>query len=51
MKNIEVVESQQEDEGKDKIIDWLSEQADDVIRFQGRHNDGQKLVMDGGLYK
>ena len=40
MKNIVVVGSQWGDEGKGKIVDWLSEQADVVIRFQGGHNAG-----------
>ena len=40
MKNIVVVGSQWGDEGKGKIVDWLSEQADIVIRFQGGHNAG-----------
>ena len=45
MKNIVVVGSQWGDEGKGKIVDWLSEQADVVIRFQGGHNAGHTLVM------
>ena len=44
MKNIVVVGSQWGDEGKGKIVDWLSEQADVVIRFQGGHNAGHTLV-------
>ena len=51
MKNIAVVGSQWGDEGKGKIVDWLSEQADIVIRFQGGHNAGHTLVIDGTTYK
>ena len=51
MKNIAVVGSQWGDEGKGKIVDWLSEQADVVIRFQGGHNAGHTLVIDGITYK
>ncbi len=51
MKNIVVVGSQWGDEGKGKIVDWLSEQADIVIRFQGGHNAGHTLVIDGVTYK
>ena len=51
MKNIVVVGSQCGDEGKGKIVDWLSEQADVVIRFQGGHNAGHTLVIDGVTYK
>ncbi len=51
MKNIAVVGSQWGDEGKGKIVDWLSEQADIVIRFQGGHNAGHTLVIDGVTYK
>ena len=51
MKNIVVVGSQWGDEGKGKIVDWLSEQADVVIRFQGGHNAGHTLVIDGTTYK
>ena len=51
MKNIVVVGSQWGDEGKGKIVDWLSEQADVVIRFQGGHNAGHTLVIDGMTYK
>ena len=49
MKNIVVVGSQWGDEGKGKIVDWLSEQADIVIRFQGGHNAGHTLVIDGAV--
>ena len=51
MKNIVVVGSQWGDEGKGKIVDWLSEQADIVIRLQGGHNAGHTLVIDGVTYK
>ncbi len=51
MKNIVVVGSQWGDEGKGKIVDWLSEEADIVIRFQGGHNAGHTLVINGTTYK
>ena len=51
MKNIVVVGSQWGDEGKGKIVDWLSEQADVVIRFQGGHNAGHTFVINGVTYK
>ncbi len=51
MKNVAVVGSQWGDEGKGKIVDWLSSQADVVIRFQGGHNAGHTLVIDGDTYK
>ena len=51
MKNVVVVGSQWGDEGKGKIVDWLSDQADVVIRFQGGHNAGHTLVIDGTVYK
>ena len=51
MKNIVVVGSQWGDEGKGKIVDWLSDQADVVIRFQGGHNAGHTLVIDDVTYK
>jgi adenylosuccinate synthase len=51
MRNIVVVGSQWGDEGKGKIVDWLSDQADIVIRFQGGHNAGHTLVIDGVTYK
>ena len=51
MKNVVVVGSQWGDEGKGKIVDWLSSQADVVIRFQGGHNAGHTLVIDGITYK
>jgi adenylosuccinate synthase len=49
--NVVVVGSQWGDEGKGKIVDWLSEQADVVVRFQGGHNAGHTLVIDGVTYK
>ena len=51
MKNVVVVGSQWGDEGKGKIVDWLSSQADIVVRFQGGHNAGHTLVIDGVTYK
>ena len=51
MQNVVVVGSQWGDEGKGKIVDWLSEQADIVVRFQGGHNAGHTLVIDGKVYK
>ena len=51
MKNVVVVGSQWGDEGKGKIVDWLSTEADVVIRFQGGHNAGHTLVIDGVTYK
>jgi adenylosuccinate synthase len=51
MANVVVVGSQWGDEGKGKIVDWLSEQADIVVRFQGGHNAGHTLVIDGAIYK
>ncbi len=51
MRNIVVVGSQWGDEGKGKIVDWLSEQADIIIRFQGGHNAGHTLVIDSITYK
>jgi adenylosuccinate synthase len=47
MANVVVVGSQWGDEGKGKVVDWLSEQADIVVRFQGGHNAGHTLVIDG----
>jgi adenylosuccinate synthase len=49
--NVVVVGSQWGDEGKGKIVDWLSERADIVVRFQGGHNAGHTLVVDGITYK
>ncbi|MFG1361213.1 adenylosuccinate synthase [Xanthobacter pseudotagetidis] len=51
MANVVVVGSQWGDEGKGKIVDWLSEQADVVVRFQGGHNAGHTLVVGGVTYK
>src|SRR3984957_19968799 len=51
MANVVVVGSQWGDEGKGKIVDWLSEKADIVVRFQGGHNAGHTLVIDGVTYK
>ncbi|WP_375173419.1 adenylosuccinate synthase [Pseudooceanicola sp.] len=51
MANVVVVGAQWGDEGKGKIVDWLSERADVVVRFQGGHNAGHTLVIDGKVYK
>ena len=51
MANVVVIGSQWGDEGKGKIVDWLSERADVVVRFQGGHNAGHTLVIDGVTYK
>ncbi|EJF82314.1 adenylosuccinate synthase [Bartonella doshiae] len=51
MANVVVVGTQWGDEGKGKIVDWLSEQADIVVRYQGGHNAGHTLVVDGVSYK
>src|SRR4030088_3612539 len=51
MANVVVVGAQWGDEGKGKIVDWLSEQADIVVRFQGGHNAGHTLVINGETYK
>ncbi|MGB1027193.1 MAG: adenylosuccinate synthase, partial [Rhodospirillaceae bacterium] len=51
MTNVAVVGSQWGDEGKGKVVDWLSERADVVVRFQGGHNAGHTLVVDGKTYK
>src|SRR3954468_23746389 len=51
MANVVVVGSQWGDEGKGKIVDWLSARADVVVRFQGGHNAGHTLVIDGTIYK
>ncbi len=51
MKNVVVVGSQWGDEGKGKIVDWLSSEADVVVRFQGGHNAGHTLVIEGITYK
>jgi len=51
MSNVAVVGSQWGDEGKGKIVDWLSEKADVVVRFQGGHNAGHTLIVDNITYK
>ena len=51
MANVVVVGAQWGDEGKGKIVDWLSERADIVVRFQGGHNAGHTLVVDGEVFK
>ena len=51
MSNVVVVGAQWGDEGKGKIVDWLSERADVIVRFQGGHNAGHTLVIDGITYK
>jgi len=51
MPNVAVIGTQWGDEGKGKIVDWLSEKADVVIRFQGGHNAGHTLVVNGITYK
>src|SRR6185437_9041392 len=51
MANVVVVGSQWGDEGKGKIVDWLSEQADIVVRFQGGHNAGHTLVIGDAVFK
>ena len=51
MANVVVVGAQWGDEGKGKLVDWLSEQAEVVVRFQGGHNAGHTLVIDGKVYK
>ncbi|MFD2174288.1 adenylosuccinate synthase [Rhodobacter lacus] len=51
MANVVVVGAQWGDEGKGKIVDWLSERADVVARFQGGHNAGHTLVIGGKVYK
>lgn len=51
MANVTVIGSQWGDEGKGKIVDWLSNRADVVVRFQGGHNAGHTLVIDGVTYK
>jgi adenylosuccinate synthase len=49
--NVTVIGAQWGDEGKGKIVDWLSSRADVVVRFQGGHNAGHTLVVDGKVYK
>jgi adenylosuccinate synthase len=51
MSNVAVIGAQWGDEGKGKIVDWLSARADVVVRFQGGHNAGHTLVIDGETYK
>jgi len=51
MKNVVIVGSQWGDEGKGKIVDWLSSRSDVVVRFQGGHNAGHTLVINGVVYK
>jgi adenylosuccinate synthase len=51
MANVVVIGAQWGDEGKGKIVDWLSERADIVVRFQGGHNAGHTLVIEGKTYK
>lgn len=51
MGNVAVIGTQWGDEGKGKIVDWLSARADMVVRFQGGHNAGHTLVIDGKVYK
>ncbi|MEM9851481.1 MAG: adenylosuccinate synthase [Pseudomonadota bacterium] len=51
MAGVVVVGAQWGDEGKGKIVDWLSERADVIVRFQGGHNAGHTLVIDGSTYK
>src|SRR5580693_4377753 len=51
MANVTVIGAQWGDEGKGKIVDWLSARADVVVRFQGGHNAGHTLVIDGTTFK
>jgi len=51
MPNVAVIGAQWGDEGKGKIVDWLSEKADVIVRFQGGHNAGHTLVVNGVTYK
>ena len=51
MANVTVIGAQWGDEGKGKIVDWLASRADAVVRFQGGHNAGHTLVVDGSVYK
>ncbi|MET0584506.1 MAG: adenylosuccinate synthase [Candidatus Binatia bacterium] len=51
MANVTVIGAQWGDEGKGKIVDWLASRADMVVRFQGGHNAGHTLVVDGATYK
>ena len=51
MSNVVVVGAQWGDEGKGRIVDWLAEKADIVVRYNGGHNAGHTLVVDGRTYK
>jgi adenylosuccinate synthase len=51
MANVAVIGAQWGDEGKGKVVDWLSNRAEVVVRFQGGHNAGHTLVVDGVVYK
>src|SRR5215469_8794126 len=51
MANVAVIGAQWGDEGKGKIVDWLSQRAEIVVRFQGGHNAGHTLVIDGVEFK
>ena len=51
MANVTVIGAQWGDEGKGKIVDWLAERADAVVRFQGGHNAGHTLVVGENVYK
>ncbi len=51
MSNVVVIGTQWGDEGKGKIVDWLSEKANLVVRFQGGHNAGHTLVVDEKIFK
>ena len=51
MPNVAVIGAQWGDEGKGKIVDWLSAKADVIVRFQGGHNAGHTLVVDNTIYK
>src|SRR5687767_15588573 len=51
MANVAVVGSQWGDEGKGKIVDWLASRADVIVRYQGGHNAGHTLVINGVSYK
>ena len=51
MSNVVVIGSQWGDEGKGKIVDWLSDKADVIVRFQGGHNAGHTIVVDNKNYK
>src|SRR5271169_7160223 len=51
MANVTVIGAQWGDEGKGKIVDWLSQRADVVVRFQGGHNAGHTLVINGNEFR